>query len=174
MAGRHYQPFGEHATRQASFSSRPSRPQTMKQPLLCLLLAASTLAAQAQPAVNAFGKCLGDNTTGRDRKDLARWLFVAMGAHPDMKAISTINPSAPEDSSKAAGRLFTKLVVEACPKEAKAAVDAVGSGAFQSAFTVLGQLAMQELMTDKDVAAGMALLEKHVDTSKIQSVLLGK
>lgn len=146
----------------------------MKRTLIGLLLAASTLAVHAQPAVSAFGKCLGDNTTGRDRKDLARWLFVAMGAHPDMKAISTINPSAPEESSRVAGQLFTKLVAESCPKEAKAAVDAAGPGAFQSAFTVLGQLAMQELMTDKDVAAGMSLLQKHIDASKVQSVLGGK
>ena len=36
---------------------------------------------------------------------------------------------------------------------------------------MLGQLAMQELMTDRDVAAGMGLLEKYVDARKIQSAV---
>ena len=143
----------------------------MKRTLTCLLVLAVTSAAHAQPSVDAFGKCLADNTSGKDRKDLARWLFVAMGAHPDMKAISSINPSAPEDSSRVAGNLFNRLITEACPKEAKAAVGAVGPIAFQSAFSVLGQLAMQELMTDKNVNASMGLLQKYVDNAKVQTVL---
>jgi len=97
-----------------------------------------------------------------------------MGAHPDMKAISSINPSAPEESSRTVGALFNRLVTQACPKEAKAAVGAVGPIAFQSAFAVLGQLAMQELMADKDVNAGMGLLQKYVDNAKVQSVLGGQ
>jgi hypothetical protein len=47
----------------------------------------------------------------------------------------------------------------------------VGPVAFQSGFTMLGQLAMQELMTDKDVTAALGLLQKHVDAVKVQSVL---
>lgn len=50
----------------------------------------------------------------------------------------------------------------------------VGQVAFQSAFSVLGQLAMQALMTDKDVNASMGLLEKYIDGAKVQSVLRGK
>jgi len=146
----------------------------MKRPLIFLVLAATAAVAHAQPSVDAFGKCLADNTSGKDRKDLARWLFVAMGAHPEMKAISSINPSAPEDSSRVSGALFNRLIIEACPKEAKAAVDAVGPIAFQSAFAVLGQLAMQELMTDKNVNTSMGLLQKYVDNAKVQSVFTGK
>jgi hypothetical protein len=142
----------------------------MKRSVLCLLFCALGATAHAQPAVDAFGKCLADNTSGKDRKDLARWLYVAMGAHPDMKAISSINSSAPEDSSRVAGELFTRLIAEACPNQAKAAVDATGPVAFQSAFSVLGQLAMQELMADKDVNAGMGLLQKYIDNGKVQSV----
>lgn len=147
----------------------------MKRLLICLSLAASTVAVHAsQPAVDSLSRCLAENTTGKDRKDLAKWLFVAMGAHADMKAIARIHESAPEDTSRVAGKLFTKLLTESCPGQAKAAVDAAGPIAIQSGFTVLGQLAMQELMTDKDVAAGMGMLQKHIDTKKMQSVLGAK
>jgi len=143
----------------------------MKRILICVSLAASALAVHAQPTVDALSKCLAENTTGRDRKDLAKWLFVAMGAHPEMKAIASITASAPEESSRAAGSLFTKLITESCPSQAKAALAAVGPSAFQSGFTVLGQLAMQELMADKDVAAGMGMLQKYIDSEKLHSAL---
>jgi hypothetical protein len=142
--------------------------------LLGLLLAACALGAQAQPTVDAFAKCLSESTTGKDRKDLARWLFLSMSAHPDMKAVATVLPSAPEESHRIAGALFTRLIAEQCPKQAKAAVDAVGPVAIQSAFTVLGQLAMQELMADKDVAAGMSMLQRHIDSAKLQAAISGK
>lgn len=143
----------------------------MKTRLLALLLLSLATGAVAQPAVDSFSRCLAENTTGRDRKDLARWLFVAMGAHPEMRAIASIAESAPVESSRTVGQLFTKLIADACPSQAKAALQAVGPMAMQAGFTVLGQLAMQELMADKDVAAGMALLERHIDTARLQSVM---
>jgi hypothetical protein len=42
--------------------------------------------------------------------------------------------------------------------------------AIQAAFTVLGQLAMQELMTDKDVARTMGILERHIDRQKLDAL----
>jgi hypothetical protein len=149
------------------------RTHVLSRALLCLLLLGLPhfAKAQAQAAVDAFGKCLADNTSGKDRKDLARWLFVAMGAHADMKAISTIAASAAEDTPKIAAALFTRLVADSCPEEARAALNTAGPVAFQSAFTVLGQLAMRELMADKDVAASMALLQKHIDSKKVQAAL---
>jgi hypothetical protein len=142
--------------------------------LVPLFFALLPFAAHAQQPVEAFSKCVAENTTGRDRKDLAKWMFVAMGAHPEMRAIASLPPSAAEDASRAFGRMFTKLVTETCPKEARAAVSAVGSSAIQAAFTVLGQLAMQELMTDPDVAAGMSLVDKYIDSEKVQATLGSK
>ena len=88
-----------------------------------------------------------------------------------MKAISTITPGSADSSSQVAGALFTRLIADSCPKEAKAAVEATGPVAFQSAFSILGQLAMQELMADKDVNAGMSLLQKYIDNAKLQAAL---
>ncbi len=139
--------------------------------LLTTFVAVLPLTARAEPAVDALSTCLAESTTGKDRKDLARWIFVAMSAHPEMRAIANVAPSAPEDSSRQVGALFTRLIAEACAPQARAASAAVGPVAFQSGFTMLGQLAMQELMTDKDVTAALGLLQKHVDAVKVQSVL---
>lgn len=153
----------------------PLRPDTkqahMKQliVLLAALIAMSTGAA-ANPQVDALGKCVAENSSGKDRKDLARWLFVAMSAHPEMKAISSVSANVTDDVSRTAGTLFTRLLADACATQARAAIQVAGSTAIQSAFSVLGQLAMQELMTDKDVAATMGVLERYLDRQKLEAL----
>jgi len=126
--------------------------------------------AHASPQVEALGRCVADSTTGKDRKDLARWLFVAMSAHPEMKSISNVPDSETEEVSRVAGALFTRLLADSCPTQVKAAVQSGGPMAIQAAFTVLGQLAMQELMTDKDVARTMGILERHIDRQKLDAL----
>lgn len=126
--------------------------------------------AQAQTEVQALSVCVAEGASGKDRKDLARWMFVAMAAHPDMRAIASVPAAATEDASRAAGELFTRLLAETCPAQVKAAMQAGGPMAIQAAFQVLGQLAMQELMSDKDVLASMAILERYIDKQKLDAV----
>jgi hypothetical protein len=143
----------------------------MKRRIGAVLVLLAAQGAWANPSVDALSKCLADSTTGKDRRALAQWLFVSMGAHPDMKLIARIPDQVAEDSTVEAGRLFSRLLGDACPNETKAAVRVMGPLAIQGAFTVLGQLAMQELMTNKDVALGMAKMEKNLDRAKLDPVL---
>ncbi len=69
-----------------------------------------------------------------------------------------------------AGALFTRLLAESCPAQVKAALQAGGPSAIQSAFMVLGQLAIQELMSNKDVAPTMGILDRYIDKQKIDAV----
>ncbi|MEO3693567.1 hypothetical protein [Roseateles paludis] len=141
----------------------------MKSVLLAALLA-TALPAFAQAEAQALSACVGAKSTGQDRKDLAKWLFTAMAAHPDMKPLSTVSDPVAEASSKTAGELFTRLLSDACATEAKAALKAGGPMAIQVGFQTLGQLAMQELMTDKDVAASMGRLDKYLDRQKLATL----
>ncbi len=138
--------------------------------LSIIALLAVTLTAQASPQIEALSKCVADSTTGKDRKDLARWIFVAMSAHPEMKSIANVAPNATEDVSRVAGQLFTRVLADACPGEVKAAIQVGGPAAIRSAFSVLGQLAMQELMTDNDVAATMGALDRYLDKQKLEAL----
>ena len=72
--------------------------------------------------------------------------------------MANVPDEAAEAASKGAGELFTRLLTDACANEAKAALKAGGPMAIQVGFQTLGQLAMQELMTDRDVAASMGRL----------------
>jgi hypothetical protein len=139
---------------------------------LALLLAAGT--AQAQSPVDALGRCLADNTSGRDRKELARWLFAAMTAHPEMKSLSAASGDDIDRASRSAGALFTRLLADNCPGPVRDAVRSGGPAAIQAGFQVLGQLAMQELMTNPQVGSAMGILDRYIDRAKVEAAMQQK
>ena len=137
-----------------------------------LILGSALLASNAiaGPATDALAACLADSTTGKDRKDMARWVFTVMASHPDMKTLSVVKPSDREEMDKKLAALFTKLMTETCPVQARAAMEKEGAAAFQGAFSVFGQLAMQELMSNPAVNASITEFTKYLDKAKIDAV----
>jgi len=103
-----------------------------------------------------MASCLADNTTGKERKDLARWIFAAMAAHTEMRDLSSSTPATREKISQSIGALITRLLTENCADQTKTAMAKEGSQSLQTAFGSLGQLAMQELMTNQDVNAAIS------------------
>ena len=143
--------------------------------LALTLLLAAPLAARAQTPVDALSRCLTDNTSGKDRKTLARWMFLAMAAHPEIKQYaSAAAAQATEETNEALAAIFTRLLTETCAEEAKAVTREGGPRATSGAFRSLGALAMQEIMADADVKAAMGSFEKHLDRAKIDRVLESK
>ena len=128
----------------------------------------------AGPPSDALSRCLADNTTGRDRKELARWVFVAMAAHPEIQDLAGQTGKAREDTSRYVGGLVTRLLTESCTQEARTAFQSEGSAAFKVAFGSLGQLAMQELMTNPQVSSSFSNIEKYVDQKKLAAISGGK
>ncbi len=144
--------------------------------LLAAALAASALCGSpvvlAGPAETAAAtRCLADNTTGRDRKDLARWIFLAIAAHPEMKEMSKASAEQQEQAQRAVAGLFSRLVGETCATEVRALVQTEGPAALGKPFEVLGQLAMQELMSNGDVKANVGGFERFIDRAKVEPVL---
>jgi hypothetical protein len=43
---------------------------------------------------------MADSSTGKDRKELARWIFVAMSSHPELKGLTTITPADQETRTR--------------------------------------------------------------------------
>jgi hypothetical protein len=138
-------------------------------PLALAVLSSSGVLAG--PAADALGTCLSENTTGKERKELARWMFVAMSSHPEIKQLSATTPNDLDQVSRATGALFTKLLTETCVTQTRAAVRTEGAQSIQAAFSVLGQAAMQELMSDPAVRAAIGAFERHLDTKKVEAVL---
>ena len=142
--------------------------------LVLTLALLSTGPVFAQNSTQVLSQCLADTTSGKDRKDLARWVFFALAAHPDIKQFTSPAAAvAEEDAHKSMAQLFTRLITESCMDQTQSAVKEGGAKAIESAFQTLGQLAMQELMTNPEVTSSMSRFEKQLDQSKLNKVFSG-
>lgn len=120
---------------------------------------------------NELGVCFTDSLTGKERKMLAKWVFFAMSAHPELSPYLKVSDQTKDEVNKFVGNLLTRLLVENCPRQTKAALKEDGNMAMQAAFEWVGKVAMKELMTNRDVAASMSGFEKYLDIGRIKKSL---
>jgi hypothetical protein len=135
---------------------------------------AAVSSATAGPATDALSTCVADNTSGKDRKDLAQWVFVAMSAHPEIQPLSHVTEANRDELDKKLAALATRLVTENCQAEAKAAIKTEGPDSFKVAFGALGQLAMQELMSNPAVNEAFGRYVKYLDNAKFEKAFADK
>jgi hypothetical protein len=120
----------------------------------------------------ALSSCVADNTSGKQRKELARWIFLAMAAHPDLKQYTSSEvASARELTDKSTAALFEILIADQCATQANAVFKEHGTPGLQVAFEALGRLAMQELMSNAELIAAMSAFERYIDSVKVNTAL---
>ncbi|MGD8992745.1 MAG: hypothetical protein PVI00_14915 [Desulfobacterales bacterium] len=117
-----------------------------------------------------LGTCLVDSLTGKERKNLAKWIYFALAAHPEMSSYSNIKQDDRVKIDKYVGTLVTRLLAEDCASEFKSA-QKTDPLALRKAFELVGQVAMQELMTNQDVKTSITSYIQYADQKKIQAVL---
>lgn len=134
---------------------------------LGLLTGGGALAATAS---QQLGICMVDTLNGKERKQLAKWIFLSMGAHPDIKR--NLNATSDEilKSNQYVGKLVTRLLTEDCPKELFAASQS-DPLAVQKAFEAVGQSAMQELMSNQATMNALTQYSQFTDEQKIMRIL---
>lgn len=138
-----------------------------------LLLCAALLfqhSAIAGPASDALSVCLADNTSGKDRKDLARWIFLAMSVHPEIRSLSSATVATRTDADKTMAALVTRLLTVNCGKQTKEVSALEGNAGLFTAFKSLGEVAMRELMSSPDVTASVGGYAKYLDQKQLESV----
>lgn len=138
-----------------------------------ILMATSSPALAATTPVEAVQTCLADNTSGKDRKLLAKWIFLAMAAHPELKSLSSVSEQAREDTSREFAGLITRLLTVDCKAPMREMIANGGdiTAGMKVAFTHLGQVAMQELMAHKDVDAAISQFGNYIDEDKLKAAL---
>ena len=142
--------------------------------LICAVLSVIALAsteAAAGPYSDEMAKCLVRSTTASEKNALIKWIFVAAALHPEVKGISSVTEEQREELSRSTGKLVERLISESCKTETQEAVKYEGPSVFQSAFSVLGQVASQGLFTDPSVNAYMSEFLKYIDKAKVQGTL---
>lgn len=125
--------------------------------------------AHAGPATDGLSACLADNTSGKDRKDMARFVFVGMAAHPEIRGLSNVTEANREEIDKGMAAIFTRLLTEKCAVQTKLAMEMDGAAAIQTAFKTIGELAMQELMSNPAVSSSFSRFSQYIDQNKISS-----
>jgi hypothetical protein len=148
-------------------------------PLLRTLLPATALAAvlaapspaAAGPAGDTLGACLVDKSTPADRGALARWMFVVLSAHSDMRAYAKVPPVERERATHRAADIFSRLLTVDCLAETRGAVRTEGLGAMQAAGVQLAQVATQELLRDPGVAGSIADIARYLDPADLAAIL---
>lgn len=117
-----------------------------------------------------LGNCLVDTLNGKERKNLAKWIYFSIGSHPEMKQFMGATVEDIKNSDKFVGKLITKLLTIDCPKELKLAHKS-DPLAIQKAFQLVGQVAMQELMTNKSTMKALTNYAEYSDKEKINKIL---
>jgi len=133
----------------------------------CFVGSAPVLAAGA---VDAMTLCIANSTTGKDRVELAKWVFVLMAEHPQLQQLSTATPEQQVAGNQKVAQLVTRLITKDCLDETRAAMK-VDPAALQKSFQSLGVLAMQEIMSNPAVAASMGSFAQYLDAAAITSAL---
>jgi hypothetical protein len=134
--------------------------------LLCLLLVSSV--AQAGPFTDEMSKCLVRSTNEADKTLLVKWIYAAMSAHPDVKALSNVSPQQGAQLNKETSVLVVRLLTKNCKSETEQALKYEGEKTFAASFEVLGGVAMQGIMANPDVSAYFAGFEQQLDAKALQ------
>lgn len=143
-------------------------PHFIKNIVLALTILSTPIHAYAGTYTDAMTRCFANSTTGKDRTDLARMFFSVMALHPDMADIASISPDQREAINKSGALVYNKLMLDVCNKELKGAVQFEGETAAKVGYEFLGKLAMQELMSNQNVVAGLYGAGKYINAKKIQ------
>lgn len=139
--------------------------------IAAMLMLSLPAPATANAQVAAAQACFSDSTSGRDRKMLGKWIFLAIAAHPEISRLSAATPAEKEQTSREFAELFTRLVTEDCTEEMRALAAAGSSESIRFAFEHLGKLAMLELMSAEPVSGAIADFEQYLDADKIGRAL---
>lgn len=126
--------------------------------------------SHAGPFTDDLARCLVRATTESERVDLVRWIVAAITVHPGVKGMTGISDSRRNAETKLAADLFGELVAIRCKNETEDALNFEGESAFEAAFGVLGQVAMQTLMGDAAVNAEMTKLGEMLDKDLLKSL----
>ena len=133
--------------------------------LLAVLSAAAT-SAQAGVYTDDLTKCLVKSTSPTDQTDFVAWVYAALSEHPAVASYSTLTAPERDRLSKQVANLYLRLMTVDCRTETVTALKYEGNSAIEASFSVVGQVAFRNLMSDPKVAAGMQRMGSFVDTTK--------
>ena len=133
-------------------------------------VAGFTSMAHAGIYADDMSRCLVSHTSAKDKTDLVRWIFGVSALHPDLKDVASVSEPQREAMNRNIAKLLERLLTVSCRKQTEEAIRYEGGAAMQTSFQVLGQVAMQELMSNPVVSNGFAAYSKYLDKAKFDEL----
>lgn len=135
-------------------------------------LAAGSHTARAETSVftQDLTRCITKSVSASDKLNLARWMMAAMAHHPALKDIATVSKEENTTVNKNMADIVQRLLISDCQKEAKDVAKYDQGGFFQS-FSVLGTVAMAEIMSNPAVGQSVNDYGQFIDEEKINTAL---
>ena len=137
---------------------------------LVILTLTFTVSVFADTPSNKLGNCMIDTLNGKERKSLAKWIFLAISSHPEINVYSKASAEDIQNSDEYVGKLITRLLTVDCPAELTLANKA-DPLAIKKAFELVGRVAMQELMSNQATMKALTNYAKYTDQEKISALL---
>jgi hypothetical protein len=138
--------------------------------LLILPFLACIGAAHAGPYSDDMAKCLVASTSPQDKVELIQWIVSSIALHPKVTPLTKVTPDEREKINRHMAALVQRLLTETCRKQSAAAIKYEGALAFQQSFEILGRVAMQDLMGNKEVSDGISGFAKYLDEDKMKAL----
>lgn len=142
-----------------------------------MLLAVTPAAPQSPqrgamaPPPDELGACLLRSTSEADRALLMRWMFAIVALNPAVQSVVMVADTTRTNLNRETAGLMERLLTQACPAEARAALAARGAHAFEESFSLLGQTAAEGLFSHPLVVAGLEDFSRYLDVQKFQSLV---
>jgi hypothetical protein len=124
--------------------------------------------AWADPAMENMNLCVASATSGKDRVELAKWIFSLIAQHPQLKNMTTVTSEQVVVMNKNMARVVTRLVTKDCLAELKDAMK-TNPDAMEQSFRSFGILAMQEIMSNPSVSAVSGDYAKYLDKKEFDA-----
>lgn len=135
--------------------------------LLAIILAIMTSLTHAKSSVDQLSDCLIKSTTAADKTVVLQWTFVALSAHPDLKALVTENAVQKNQLDKNLAQVLQRIMVEQCSAQTLAVIQSQGVQAVGESFQELGQMTGQEILKTPEIKQQLKGVLNHIELNKL-------
>ena len=132
---------------------------------------AQLVGQQASEGAMELGQCVVGVTTGNDRVLVAQWVGSSLAMAPQLERMVTVDAAAKDALDRRMADLFFRLFTQDCVDYARPLVQRGDQVSIQAAFGMLGEVAMQELLTDPRAMAAMTSYIQHIPLDRFMAAM---
>ena len=134
----------------------------------------NTSISHAAPKLESVKQCIRDKTTSKDKKDFAKWIFITMSAHPEIQDFSLVTSDSKNKSDQIMANLIQSLFINKCRGEIQELITEFGASSTELVYEFIGELAMDEILTNPKVIENLQGFSKYIDKEKFEKLFKKK